>query len=203
VTIDEGYTKFACEWHRCVLPAYDELNELRRWRKPLFEAGLIGIYEELGIGFGNISMRIGSSSDFLISGTQTGHLEEVDARHFAVVTDVDPGRNRVCCRGEVQASSESMTHDALYRMDPGVIAVVHVHSDALWRKLRGVIPTTDADIAYGTAAMAAEFARIHGDPEFRRSGVAVMGGHDAGLISIGRTMEEAASRILTLQKAQQ
>jgi ribulose-5-phosphate 4-epimerase/fuculose-1-phosphate aldolase len=199
VTIDEGYTKFSVDWHRCDLPALVEIDDLCRWRKPLFDAGLIGIYEDLGIGFGNISVRIGASAEFLISGTQTGHLTDVGAQHFARVVHTDPRRNHVTCSGPVQASSESMTHAELYRIDPRINAVVHVHSERLWNALLDVLPTTSRDTAYGTPAMAAEFSRIHRDPAFKSSGVAVMGGHEAGLIGVGRSLEEAANRILGLQ----
>jgi ribulose-5-phosphate 4-epimerase/fuculose-1-phosphate aldolase len=203
VTIDEGYTKFVCDWHYCNLPPFDELAELRRWRRPLFEAGLIGIYEEHGIGFGNISARIGSGSEFLISGTQTGHIADVGAEHFALVTDVDTKRNSVRCRGRVQASSESMTHAILYGTSAGINAVVHVHSDTLWNIHLGVLPTTSQGIAYGTPEMAAEFERLYSETSFNMVGIAVMGGHESGLISIGRNLEEAAMRILTLQDSLQ
>ncbi len=46
--------------------------------------------------------------------------------------------------------------------------------------------------------MAAEFARLYRDTGFAVDGVAVMAGHEEGLISIGTTIEEAASRILAL-----
>ena len=200
MTIDEGYTKFACDWTRGKLPAFDGMAELRRWRRVLVDAGLIGYYEEHQVGFGNISVRVDAGPSFLISGTQTGHLADVDERHFALVTEVDTARNRVHCRGPVQASSESMTHAALYQIDAHINAVVHVHSDVLWNCHLGLLPTTSQDIAYGTPDMADEFARLYNETAFRSGGVAVMGGHEAGLVSIGRNLPEATLRILDLQQ---
>lgn len=199
MTIDEGYTKFSCDWTRGDLPAYAEIVELCHWRRILFDAGLIGFYEEHGVGFGNISVRVGTGSEFLISGTQTGHIADAGAEHFALVTGDDPTQNSVSCRGPIQASSESMTHAALYRIDPRINAVVHVHSDALWTCHLNVLPTTSKDIAYGTPEMAIEFGRIYRETVFKTAGVAVMGGHDSGLVSIGGNLAEAAKRILTLQ----
>jgi len=199
VTIDEGYTKFVCDWTECALPDLPEIAELCRWRRPLFDAGLIGVYADIGIGFGNISVRIGDSPDFLISGTQTGHLDRVGAEHFAVVGLADFDQNRILCSGPIQASSESMTHAALYRIDESINAVVHVHSDLLWRQLKGTIPTTSEDVAYGTPGMAREFARIYRETDFRSSGIAIMGGHAEGIVSIGNSMASAATRILDLQ----
>ena len=145
-------------------------------------------------------MRIGHGPEFLVSGTQTGHLREVGPQHFALVTNADPERNRVSCRGRVQASSESMTHAALYQTDSSIVAVVHVHSKPLWSRLAGVIPTTDSAVAYGTPEMAREFARLWRESDFRSTGIAVMGGHEEGLVSIGETMAVAATRILELQE---
>jgi hypothetical protein len=200
VTIDEGYTKFISAWTRCDLPPYPEIAELCRWRRPLHDAGLIGLYADSGIGFGNISMRAGSGPEFLISGTQTGHLRDVGPAHFALVTNVDPERNFVSCRGTIQASSESMTHAVLYRTDRSIAAVVHVHCRRLWHLLRGQVPTTADSVAYGTPEMATEFARLWQESDLPTSGIAVMGGHEEGLVSIGATMTEAATRILELQQ---
>lgn len=200
VTIDEGYTKFDCDWTECELPVTPESQELRLWRRPLHDAGLIGIYEDSGIGFGNISIRMGSGPEFLITGTQTGHLEEIGQQHLSLVINADPDRNRVTCRGPAQASSESMTHAALYRTDSSISAVVHVHSRRLWDRLRGRVPTTDPAVAYGTPEMAREFARLWRESDLRSSGIAVMGGHEEGLVSVGETMAAAATRILRAQQ---
>ncbi len=200
MTIDEGYTKFICDWTECVLEEFKETAELCRWRRPLYDAGLIGIYADVGIGFGNISMRVGSGTEFLVSGTQTGHLQYVGPQHFALVTYADPERNRVCCRGAVQASSESMTHAALYQTDSSITAVVHVHSKRLWNLLRDRIPTTDKTVAYGTPEMAKEFARLWHESDLQTTGIAVMGGHEEGLVSVAETMAAAATRILDLQQ---
>jgi ribulose-5-phosphate 4-epimerase/fuculose-1-phosphate aldolase len=143
-------------------------------------------------------MRINAGAEFLISGTQTGHLSELGPGHFALVTKVDLARNRLSCRGTIQASSESMTHAALYEIDPSIKAVVHVHSKPLWTALHNRMPTTSDDIPYGTPEMAREFTRLHRESQFRNIGVAVMGGHAEGLVSIGETMAEAATRMLDL-----
>jgi L-ribulose-5-phosphate 4-epimerase len=48
--------------------------------------GLIGAYNN-GIGFGNISQRLAPSNGlFVVSGTQTGHLPQLNAQHYAIVT---------------------------------------------------------------------------------------------------------------------
>jgi L-ribulose-5-phosphate 4-epimerase len=200
VTLDEGYIKYDLDWRPGPATHVATARELDRWRRPLFAAGLIGHYEELGIGYGNISHRCGTAGQFLISGTQTGHLPETDERHYALVTGVDIDANRVRCEGPVKASSEAMTHAAIYALDEHIGAVVHVHNEALWRRHRGDLPTTDAKVAYGTPQMAHEFARLYDETEFDRIGIAVMAGHDEGLVSFGTTLQSAATRMLSLAR---
>ena len=64
----------------------DAARLLETWRKPLVESGLIGHYDEAGVGYGNISVRCGDTKQFLISGTQTGHLADTDEQHYSLVT---------------------------------------------------------------------------------------------------------------------
>lgn len=198
MSIDEGYIKYDSDWTPGPVPAQELTSLLDTWRRPLFDAGLIGHYEDLGVGYGNLSVRFGLSDQFIISGTQTGHIADTDGQHYALVTHYDIDTNRVSSTGPVQASSESLTHAAIYELHEAINAVVHVHSRALWDSLKDQLPTTAADISYGTPAMAREFTRLYRDTSFRASGVAVMAGHDEGIVSIGRDLEEAATRILAL-----
>jgi hypothetical protein len=46
--------------------------------------------------------------------------------------------------------------------------------------------------------MADEFRRLYRDTEFRQTGLAVMAGHEEGILSFGTTLEEAARKILAL-----
>jgi len=46
--------------------------------------------------------------------------------------------------------------------------------------------------------MAEEFRRLYRDTDFASSEIAVMGGHEGGLISIGRDMAQAAQRFLEI-----
>jgi ribulose-5-phosphate 4-epimerase/fuculose-1-phosphate aldolase len=200
VTIDEGYIKYKSFWTEAPVPAVAAAatDELDTWRRPLRKAGLIGQYEQLGIGYGNISLRCGEPGQFLISGTQTGDVVNTNKTHYSLVTEYNTYANIVCCVGPVQASSEAMTHAALYGLDVNIGAIVHVHSQVLWLNLMNKLPTTGADVAYGTPQMANEFRRLYRDTEFREKGLAVMAGHDEGLLSFGATLEEAAVKILNL-----
>ena len=196
--LDEGYIKYESHWTPGPATHVSAARDLDRWRRPLYEARLIGEYEEHGIGYGNLSVRRGSSGLFLISGTQTGHLPITDESNYSLVTDCDIRGNVVRCSGPIQASSEAMTHASIYALGDAIGAVVHAHSAELWRRYMGELPTTNPEIAYGTPDMAKEIDRLYRMAGFRESGIAVLAGHEDGLISFGTTLEEAALRMLSL-----
>lgn len=197
--IDEGYTKYAVRWTDRAALDRPEIDELERWRRPLFEAGLVGHYRDLDIGYGNISLRTGER-EFLVSGTQTGHLARTGPPHYALVTDYDIDGNSVTCRGAVQASSEALTHAALYELDANIGAVVHVHDPELWQRLLDQTPATRAGVAYGTPEMAHEFGRLYRETRFAESRLAAMAGHEAGIVAIGASLGEAAERVLAAKR---
>ena len=89
-----------------------------------------------------------------------------------------------------------MTHAALYELSAEIGAVVHVHSAALWQTLRNRLPTTRPDVGYGTPEMADEFRRLYRETEFAVGGLAVMGGHEEGIVATGCDVAQAAQRIL-------
>ena len=200
MSIDEGYVKYDSNWTRA--PAVDSrvTTLLDRWRRSLFDAKLIGYDPDHEVGYGNLSIRYGDGG-FVISGTQTGHLANTTGEHYCRVTAYDIDANRVRCEGPCQASSEALTHAALYGLDPRINAVVHVHSEALWSAHRDRLPTTRADVAYGTPAMAREFERLYRDGGLAGERLAVMAGHAQGLVAIGDTLADAAGRILALASA--
>jgi L-ribulose-5-phosphate 4-epimerase len=196
--IDEGTIKYESRWQRTGPLNIAGIDDLIRWRKPLHDAGLVGHLAEEDVGYGNLSVRTTGEGLFLVSGTQTGYLPDVGPEHFSLVTDCDIASNTLSSRGPVEASSEALTHAAIYALDASIRAVVHVHSAELWVGLKKSLPATGTGVAYGTPEMAIEFRRLYRDTDFSVGGVARMSGHENGLISTGRTVREAAEKILAL-----
>lgn len=199
--MDEGYIKFEADWTK--KPAFSsmQITQLLYWRRELYKLGLIGAYDE-NIGYGNISLRIGSAQEaFFISGSATGLLEKIDARHFSLVTAVDIPHNTVSCEGPVIASSESMSHAAIYAADPTINCVMHIHHKTLWQQYLDVLPTTPAEVAYGSPEMADSLAAIIRDPAARKKGILVTAGHEEGLFAFGESPEEAFAAIMEIFQA--
>jgi ribulose-5-phosphate 4-epimerase/fuculose-1-phosphate aldolase len=194
----EGYLKFGCHFSNEKIKIPSELFvPLNFWRENLWNKCLIGAYQD-GIGYGNISVRLPLSNQFYISGTATGGIPELAPVHYSLVERCNPEQNAIWCRGLIKASAESMSHSAIYVADAEVGAIVHIHNLQLWEKYLDVLPTTSKDIEYGTPGMAFEISKIMVLPETIHNKVFVMGGHKEGLISFGKTVEEAAFAILAL-----
>ena len=197
--IDEGYIKYQCDWHQKSVVKPDEITTLNHWRRKLYELGLIGQYDN-GIGFGNISCRLNSQNNFIVSGTQTGGMPELNSEHYTKVIVFDCQQNYLVCEGAIKASSESLTHGAIYEANPEINAVVHVHHLELWQKLLNKVPTTDPDCAYGTPQMAAQIAKLSQldleKDQLDQDKIIIMSGHQEGVITFGQDLKEAGETLL-------
>lgn len=186
--IDEGYIKFSLSLVNAPPPVKTgSLEELNRVRTRLFDKNLIGITPE-GIGFGNVSIR--TNTTFVISGTATGDKRILEADDYSEVTDFNIETNSVTCKGTIRASSESMSHGALYRADRSIMAVIHIHSSRIFtHMLEGEYVSTSPDTAYGTPAMAFELldrAQTITGPEK----LIVMAGHEEGVIACASSIQK-------------
>lgn len=199
----EGVIKFQLDYEQSGKLDFAQIESIEGWRQRLMKLGLIGRddarYE--GLGFGNISHRVsyqGNPDAFVITGTQTGHLQHMDAGHYALVTDCDPQRNRLQAQGAVKPSSEAMTHAVIYRRVPQAQAVVHVHSPELWHHAPQLgLAVTNPAVGYGTPQMATEIERII-DAGLPRGNTISMGGHEDGVITWGESLDAAGNEILML-----
>ncbi|MDP5169242.1 MAG: class II aldolase/adducin family protein [Bacteroidia bacterium] len=194
--MQEGYTKYSLKHINKELPEAIDASGLLGLRDRLYDYGWIGLHEELGVGFGNVSERIGSTDRFLISGTQTGQYYPLRREHIALVTKANPKKNKLTCEGLIAASSEGLTHAAVYAALSDVRYVIHIHEAAAWQRLLGQAPTTDAAVPYGTPQMAAEVQRLIAMMGHPVTGFLVMGGHEDGLLAWGDTLLSAEAALL-------
>ncbi len=188
---EDGVIKFECQWDMAEPLDSRRVEKINQVRRELFKAGLIGVYQN-GIGYGNLSVRSHPPRNFIITGTQTGGIEDLSAKYFTEVVDYDISANRLSCRGPIQASSESLTHAMIYELDPSIQAVVHVHHALLWRELMNRVPTSQRHVPYGTPEMAREVRRLFEDTDLKEKKIMVMGGHEEGVLTFGKNLEEAA-----------
>jgi len=190
----EGVIKFNCTWIK-EKPLQSELiSDLNSWRDILYSLGLIGLNKD-GIGFGNISKRF-NQNQFIITGSATGKYEKLTNEHYTKVTRYDFDKNTVTAVGPIIASSESLSHAAIYEADLDTNSVIHIHHHKLWHRLLKNVPATDSKIEYGTPEMAGELLRLLRETDLKEKKILVMAGHEDGIISFGRNLEEAGKIIL-------
>ncbi|MEH6344303.1 MAG: class II aldolase/adducin family protein [Bermanella sp.] len=211
--IDEGVIKFnATDFQQS--SALDEklLANINPVRQRLYQLGLIGQYEDINIGYGNISIRLMQSSpltgalsnmdlsqeqiSFIISGTQTGHLAQLTGEHYTCVRSIDIQRNEISTLGPIMASSESLTHGAIYQSQPEINAVIHFHNANIWQgMLHENLTHTSSKIPYGTVEMANEVKQKIGN---NIKGYLAMAGHEDGVVTYGGNLNEALDICLVL-----
>lgn len=208
----EGVIKYQLQFHeqvltddllntkQTILKTLDDLvTGLNSCRSLLKAKALIG-QDPLrygGDGFGNISIRV-DGLKFLISGSQTGHLDCLTARDLALVESFNIQQNQLTASGLTKPSSESMTHGVCFQAFTDIGAVVHVHSPEIWEAVDALaLPFTDQSIPYGTPQMAqavTELLKSH--HQVCKPTIFAMKGHEDGIVAVGQCLESCTSSLL-------
>lgn len=196
----EGVIKYQLHHTEMILDDL-ALAELNAWRTVMVKLQLIGQnprrYE--GYGFGNISQRLNTADlQFVISGTQTGHLSVLTQRDYCLVTQAVPQTNRIVSRGQTKPSSEALTHASVYLQNPQIQAVIHVHCPEIWQHTQELkLAHTAANVAYGTPEMAEAVTQLFSTQHWQRTAVFTMLGHEDGVVAFGLSLNQAACALLS------
>lgn len=184
------YIKFTCK--HAVVPAvlFAGFAQLNACRQKLRRLGVVGV-DTGGIGFGNVSIRDSTTSGFYITASATGGISELTPADYTKVVAYDFAKNWLRCEGSAMASSESLTHAAVYESEPRAGAVIHGHNFKLWAALLGHAPTTSKAVEYGTPEMAYEVRRLFKTMDVKSRKIFVMAGHEGGVVTFGKDLEEA------------
>lgn len=198
---DEGVIKYDLDFKPGPAPLYSQIEEINNWRTLLHQMQLIGQDPARygGLGYGNISCRLprDKTNQFIVSGTQTGALAQLQAEHFCLVTSCDVERNTLSATGAIRPSSEAITHGALYQLSADIHVVIHVHCPDIWQCANALqLPKTGADTAYGTPQLARDIQALFAADAFRKDQLFVVPGHQDGVISFGSTAEHAGHEIV-------
>ena len=99
-----------------------------------------------------------------------------------------------------EESSEVLSHAMIYAIDDRKTTVIHIHSLALWKFMK-----TNNDLAttaeYGTAEMVEEIAGLYTNLDPMRNNAFVMKGHEEGIITFGKSVEEAELALYTIMQS--
>lgn len=184
----DGVIKYHIEYQTEAAPVFPAYTELEELRSRLFALGLIGETNE-GIGYGNLSKR-SQGKTFFITATQTGKQATLSKEQYTFIDNYDFNTFTVNSKGEHKPSSEALSHAMIYEIHPDIQAVIHIHSKPLWEFMqRNHALATTAE--YGTAQMVTEIAALYEKSDPFTNNAFVMKGHEDGIISFGRNIEEA------------
>ena len=184
---EKGVIKFKCFHQFEKLDKSKQLTELIKYRNLVCQKEYIGVYPN-GIAYGNISMR--TANNFLVSGSATGMIKNAGDEHFSLVTRWKVENNQLWCKGPVKASSESLTHAVIYETLPNVNAILHIHSNELWKKYYHQLPSTSKNIAYGTPEMAQSVIELLQSKSLNNQGVFLMQGHQDGIVAFANSFKK-------------
>jgi L-ribulose-5-phosphate 4-epimerase len=191
---DEGYIKYQQIWEQKALPFFQEVSGLINLRDQLYKRNWIGQYPD-GIGFGNVSCRIEDGTSFLITATQTGHATHLQPGQLSLVTDAILDENCLWCTGLLPASSEAISHAAIYQVRPDIQCVIHIHDAHLWQRLIGIAPTVEKETAYGTPEMGYALQELVIDDDACNN-IIIAAGHTDGIFAYGPSMDAALAVLL-------
>jgi L-ribulose-5-phosphate 4-epimerase len=178
---------------------FDGFAELNAFRRKLLHLQLIGV-DSNGTGFGNLSVRDGTTNNFYITGSATGGIPELTVADCARVVGYNFERNWLQYEGSAIPSSESLTHAAIYESDAKAGAIIHCHDSKLWAALLNQAPTSSKAVEYGTPEMAYEMIRLLKGSHVQGRKILIMAGHESGIVAFGRNLEDAFAVLMRERK---
>lgn len=194
----EGVIKYNCNWIKTGSFDFEQFEAINYWRNCLYELGLIGVYGD-GLGYGNLSFRV-NGNQYIITGSATGGFNHLTKEHYTKVISYNLETNSLTAQGPIVASSESLTHAAIYQSDSSINAVFHGHHMDLWEHYLHKLPTSDVSVEYGTISMAHEIIRLYAETDMPNKQIMIMGGHKDGIISFGKSLDDAGYKMLKYYK---
>jgi ribulose-5-phosphate 4-epimerase/fuculose-1-phosphate aldolase len=195
------YVKFSCERLPGEIKSFAAFAELNAYRAKLLDLHVLGV-DSNGIGFGNLSVRDGRTGNFYVTASGTGGKLELTPSDCAKVVACDFKTNAVRFLGSSIPSSESLTHAAIYASDPTAGAVIHCHDCSLWTALLNRAPTTSEAAEYGTPGLAYEIIALLKDSDAQNRKIVVLAGHESGIVTFGKDLDEAFAVLIRERNAQ-
>jgi len=190
----DGVIKYHFDFRLSTPLSEAKFRDIEVVRERLFALGLIGVTDE-GVGYGNISQRIGTNS-FVITGTQTGHLSNLNGSHYSLVEDYYDTEFYLKSSGVIKPSSEALTHGTIYNLSDEIGAVIHIHSKLIWQFMLDSNYLSTSKVEYGSIEMIDEVNRIFATTNPLDNPKFVMAGHEDGVMIFGRNLYEAELNLL-------
>lgn len=185
-------------------------DELMTWLSVLRKIGWIGVDPKRygGLGFGNLSFRIGSrradggQRSFVITGSQTGAISQFTKAHIATVSRYRLRDNLAWKTKGIDPSSESLTHAAVYEGRPNARVCFHIHCPTIWRARRRLkLPEVSDHIAYGTPEMSSAIRHLCRQQKVPFNQPIAMAGHEDGIVCFSNRAADGFAALIEAFRA--
>jgi len=185
--------KFQTEFISNEVPINSSLMELISWCRIFHEKKLAPPYP--GGSYGNLSFRIESGNNsFIITGSRIGLKNCLSSSSFVEVVECDHLKRLVRLKGNINPSSETILHDAIYKDKPGINAIFHGHCKSILNNAQKLgLPETATEQPYGTLELVESVRKV-----IDSNPILIMKNH--GFISVAETMDKAGKQVLTILK---
>ncbi len=191
----DGIIKYNFDFQQSSPLKESQYRYIEELRVKLYALGLIGVAN--GIGYGNISQRVDRDS-FVITGTQTGHIENLNAKHYSLIEEYNDKKFYLKSSGAIKPSSEALTHGTIYNLSGEIGAVIHIHSKKLWDFMLDRNYLKTAVVEYGSIDMIDEVNRIFSDIDPLSNPKFVMAGHEEGVMVFAKDLSQAEVILLNI-----
>jgi ribulose-5-phosphate 4-epimerase/fuculose-1-phosphate aldolase len=191
--VEKAEVKFKVNFTGQPTPKVFESAELAKWCRIFHEKGLAPSYGEGSSG--NLSFRTASGkSELIITASGLPLKDTLSQNDFVLVHSFDRAAYSALASGTKKPSSETALHYAIYEKRPDVNAIFHGHcSEILEKATRLNLRETKQEEDYGSLALVDRVVDDLSDQNF-----IIMKNH--GFVSIGKTMEEAGTRAVDIQR---
>lgn len=181
--------KFETIFEGRAIPDDTRMAEIMEWGAKLFAMGLLP--GESGRNVGNFSFRNDKGFVITAGGVNKGKLTP---KNFVQVIGCNLDTKKVRAIGELEPSSETMTHHLLYRERHDINAIIHVHDNLVMEQAEALgIKVTENVHPYGTTELAYEIEKAVGSQRY-------IGIKGHGVISLGKSVWEAGRIVLTMHR---
>jgi len=154
--------------------------------KELYDQGLLPKYGHSS--FGNISVRAGEG--FVIT-SRKSDKSYITTEDIVEVIKVDHAKKRKIVKGCKKPSSDTLTHEMIYKNFPEVNAIIHAHDELIVEK-PGRTPTTMKDYPCGCLEAAEEALKT-----LKESKSYYIALKNHGVLALGKDLDEAKNLILS------
>lgn len=179
-----------------LVPNDPRIEELTYWCHTFQILNLTPLYKERSLG--NLSFRLKDSEDsFIITAAALALKDNLTNDSFVAVHSYDSKKGILMASGTKEPSSESVLHFSIYHARKDVHAVFHGHSGRIIYSSDALhVPTTRQFEEYGSIELVESVLDVLEDTLFL-----VMKKH--GFLALGKTMEEAGTRAMTIHEQAQ